>query len=188
MMIEQVLQQVQDFADQAHGEQMRKFAPERYIAHPIRVMKLCREQTKDMAILAAALLHDVLEDTPVQKEALRDFLLSAMPEVQAQRTVGLVVELTDVYTKKHYPEWNRRKRKAKEVERLEATSADAQTIKYADIIDNSAEIVYQDTDFAEVYLRECRALLKKMDKGNPALYKRATGIVDDGLTYLEEQP
>ena len=186
--MEEVLQQVQDFADGAHGEQMRKFAPERYIAHPIRVMELCREQTKDMTILAAALLHDVLEDTPVQQEAIRDFLLGVMPEAQAQRTLRLVVELTDIYTKKHYPEWNRRKRKAKETERLADTSADAQTIKYADIIDNGAEIVYQDTDFAEVFLRECRALLKRMDKGNPILYKRATGIVEDGLTYLREQP
>lgn len=184
--MEQVLQQIQDFADQSHGEQMRKFAPERYIAHPIRVMQLCREQTKDMAILAAALLHDVLEDTPVQKEALRDFLLGVMPEAQAQRTLSLVVELTDIYTKANYPQWNRRKRKAMETARLEVTSADAQTIKYADIIDNSSEIAYQDTDFALVFLRECRALLKKLTKGNGILYQRAMDTVDAGIRHLEQ--
>lgn len=183
----EALQQIQDFADGAHGEQLRKFAPERYIAHPIRVMELCREQTKDTAILAAALLHDVLEDTPVQEQALQDFLLSVLPEAQALRTLRLVVELTDVYTKKNYPEWNRRKRKARETARLEATSADAQTIKYADIIDNSVEIAHQDTDFAMVFLQECRALLKKMPKGNPILYERAVATVDAGIRHLQQQ-
>lgn len=183
-MLEQVLQQVQDFADQAHGEQVRKFAPERYIAHPIRVMQLCREQTNDVAVLAAALLHDVLEDTPVRKQELLDFLLGIMPAAQAQRTLQLVVELTDIYTKKDYPEWNRRKRKARETDRLEATSADSQTVKYADIIDNGGEIVYQDTDFAKVFLQECRSLLRKLNKGNRALYERAIATVDDGLRYL----
>lgn len=184
--MDQVLLQIRDFADRAHGEQMRKFAPERYIAHPIRVMELCREQTNDTAILAAALLHDVLEDTPVQAEALQDFLLGIMPEGVARRTLRLVVELTDIYTKSNYPEWNRRKRKARETERLVGTSADAQTIKYADIIDNSAEIALQDTDFAPVFLQECRALLKKLRKGNAVLYQRAVDTVDAGIRHLKE--
>lgn len=185
--MEQVLQQIQDFADRAHGEQMRKFAPERYIAHPIRVMALCREQTNDTAILAAALLHDVLEDTPVSKEALKDFLSGVMNDTTAQRTLQLVVELTDIFTKQNYPDWNRRKRKAREVERLAGTSADAQTIKYADIIDNSAEIAVQDTDFALVFLQECRILLTKMNKGNKVVYQKALDTVDAGLRHLKEQ-
>lgn len=183
----ELLAQIQDFADRAHGEQVRKFSPERYIAHPIRVMELCREQTQDMAVLAAALLHDVLEDTAIEQQALQDFLMGLSPEAQALRTLRLVVELTDVYTKKNYPEWNRRKRKARETERLEATSADAQTIKYADIIDNSGEIAHQDTDFAMVFLQECRALLKKLPKGNPILYKQAVATVDAGIRHLQQQ-
>ncbi|AXY76814.1 HD domain-containing protein [Paraflavitalea soli] len=184
--MKEVLQQIQDFADRAHGDQMRKFAPERYIAHPIRVMELCREQTNDTGMLAAALLHDVLEDTPVSKEALNEFLLEVMNDATAQRTLHLVVELTDIYTKRNYPDWNRRKRKAREVERLSGTSADAQTIKYADIIDNSAEIAMQDTDFARVFLRECRTLLTKMNKGNKILYQKALDTVDAGLRHLKE--
>lgn len=31
-------------------------------------MKLCREHTSDPAVLVAALLHDVLEDTPTSEE------------------------------------------------------------------------------------------------------------------------
>jgi (p)ppGpp synthase/HD superfamily hydrolase len=182
--MEEVLEQIRDFADKAHGEQMRKYTPERYIVHPVRVMKICREYTDDITVLAAALLHDVLEDTPVTQEDIHDFLLGLMEREKAERTVGLVVELTDVYVKEDYPQWNRRKRKERETLRLEKTSADSQTVKYADIIDNSAEIINHDTEFAPLFLHECRAILKKMTMGNPELYKRAVETVDKCIAQL----
>ena len=79
-----------------------------------------------------------------------------MTKEDASRTTSLVVELTDVYTKAAYPRWNRRKRKRKESERIQKTSSDSQTIKYADIIDNCKEIVEHDPDFAGLFLMECR--------------------------------
>lgn len=182
--MEEVLQQIRDFADQSHGNQMRKYTPERYIVHPERVMKICREYTDDVTVLAAALLHDVLEDTPVTQEDIHDFLLGLMEREKAERTVGLVVELTDVYVKEDYPQWNRRKRKERETRRLEKTSPDSQTVKYADIIDNSAEIIDHDTEFAPLFLHECRAILKKMTTGHPELYKRAIETVDSCIAQL----
>jgi len=182
--METILQQVRDFADQAHGEQMRKYAPERYIQHPLRVMAIVQEYSSSTPILAAALLHDVLEDTPVNKQAITDFLQGLMPSTQVTRTVQLVEELTDVYVKANYPHWNRRKRKSKEAERMEQTSADAQTIKYADIMDNAGQIVDQDPDFAKVFLSECRALLKKMEKGHTGLRDKAAAVVDNALSRL----
>lgn len=183
-----VLEQVKAFAAKAHGEQRRKFADEPYVAHPVRVMEICESWSKDVAVLAAALLHDVLEDTAVKKEELQLFLNGIMESGKAQRTLLLVDELTDRYVKANYPQWNRRKRKSKETERLEKTSAEAQTIKYADIIDNSAEIAYQETgDFAIVFLKECQALLKKLNKGDPALRQRAVDTVQQGLTYLQRK-
>ena len=186
--MEEILQQVRDFADKAHGDQMRKYTPERYIVHPVRVMNICRAYTDDVTILAAALLHDVIEDTPVKKEGIREFLLKLMTPAQADRTTQLVVELSDVYVKKDYPQWNRRKRKEKETARLEKTSPDSQTIKYADIIDNSAEIINHDTDFAPLFLHECRAILKKLDKGNPELYKKAVETVDNCIVQINKKP
>ena len=35
--MEDILLKVKDFADRAHGEQMRKYTPERYIVHPERL-------------------------------------------------------------------------------------------------------------------------------------------------------
>jgi (p)ppGpp synthase/HD superfamily hydrolase len=143
-----LLEQVKEFADKAHGDQTRKYTPERYIVHPVRVMKHCQQYTSSTSVLAAALLHDVLEDTSVTQEELLNFLHTIMNETDAVQTLKLVVELTDVYTKTSYPGWNRKKRKQKEASRIEQTSPEAQTIKYADIIDNCKEITIQDPEFA----------------------------------------
>jgi benzoyl-CoA reductase/2-hydroxyglutaryl-CoA dehydratase subunit BcrC/BadD/HgdB len=107
-----------------------------------------------------------------------------MNAAQAERTIQLVVELTDVYVKVAYPQYNRRRRKSMELERMAKTSPEAQTIKYADIIDNCSEIVSHDRDFARVFLRECKALLEKMPDGDPELYRTARELVTVNLKGL----
>ena len=187
--MEQAIEKVKDFAKKAHDGQMRKYTPEPYIVHPVRVMKLCKEYTSSAPVLCAALLHDVLEDTDVSKEELRDFLLSVMNEKDAALTLQLVVDLTDVYIKKDYPQWNRRTRKKKEADRIAETSGQAQTIKYADIIDNCKEIVQYDKEFGPKFLQECKMLLQRMTKGNPQLYQRAKDLVEKELAQwkMEKQ-
>ena len=171
--MEDVLLKVKDFADRAHGEQMRKYTPERYIVHPERVMLICREYLTDIPVQAAALLHDVLEDTPVKAEAIAHFLSELMPEAQVKKTVELVEELTDVYIKKDFPHLNRRSRKELETMRLAKTSAAAQTIKYADLIDNAFDILKHDPQFGRKFIGEAMNLLKHMKSGNAELRERA---------------
>lgn len=184
--MDEILRQVQDYADRAHGDQLRKFSPERYIVHPIRVMEICREYTNDLTVLCAALLHDVIEDTAISKESLEQFLFSLLTPTDAHRTSQLVEELTDVYIKKDFPSWNRRKRKGKEAERIKNTSSDAQTIKYADIIDNCPELTENDPKFAERFLKECKHLLTNMQRGNRQLQQRAFKTVNHCLERLRE--
>jgi guanosine-3',5'-bis(diphosphate) 3'-pyrophosphohydrolase len=183
----ELLEKIRDFADKAHGEQMRKYVLDRYIIHPVRVMELVSQYTEDVAVLAAALLHDVLEDTSATAHEIDKFLSSLMNEAQRRKTLRLVKELTDEFVKAKYPEMNRRRRKEKEVARLEKVSSEAQTIKYSDIIDNAREIVSHDADFASVYLRECGALLRKMNKGNQQLYEMAMLTVQDGIDELKKK-
>lgn len=183
--MDRILSQVTEFADRAHGDQTRRYSADRYIVHPVRVMEICRQHTNDLAILAAAILHDVLEDTEVHKEEMRDFLQEIMERTQAERTLQFVVELTDVYVKKNYPDWNRRKRKNKEADRLEKVSPEAQTIKYADIFDNSGEIASHDPDFALKYLDEADHLLSKMTKGNKKLRELALEKVKEEKEMLK---
>lgn len=167
------LTQIKNFADNAHGSQMRKYSNERYIVHPIRVMQLCEPYTNQIEVLAAALLHDVLEDTPITEVELTEFLQEILTNEQTQKTIQLVVELTDVYTKENYPQWNRNYRKTLETERIKNISADAQTIKYADILDNAHEITRSDPHFAPRFLKECLQILNVASKGNETLYQLA---------------
>ena len=180
----EILQKVKEFADKAHGDQLRKYTKQRYIVHPVEVMEICSEYTDNISILAAALLHDVLEDTPVTRDQLEAFLLTVMSPKDAKKTVELTVELTDVYTKEAYPKFNRRVRKDKEHARGAKTSWGAQTIKYADIISNSVDITKHDRSFGPRFLHEVRSQLKTMNQGHPQLYKRAVETVEKCLREM----
>jgi (p)ppGpp synthase/HD superfamily hydrolase len=179
------LETIKDFANKAHGDQKRRYTPDKYVVHPIRVMELCKEYTNDVTVLAAALLHDVLEDTAVDKNAMLQFLMTVMDEKNVRRTLALVIELTDVYIKADYPSWNRRKRKEAETVRLERAGREAQTIKYADIIDNIRELP-QDDDFSIVFLKECKSLLKRMNKGNLELYQKAVEEIEQKIKQFSK--
>lgn len=181
LMHKDVLRKIRNFADQAHGDQTRKYSDEKYIVHPERVMKICSEYSNKVPVLAAALLHDVLEDTETSKEDIFKFITGLMGYSSAQATIRLVEEVTDIYEKKSYPHWNRAKRKSMEADRLAKVSAEAQLIKYADIVDNTREIMEADPDFGRRFLRECKDLLQKMTKGNEKLRYRAISAVEENL-------
>lgn len=179
--MEKILEQVRHFVIEAHKDQRRKFADEPYVAHLERVMGICRDYLPQIDVLSAALMHDLLEDTEVKREQIRIFLEPLVNASEAARILMLVEELTDVYTHDRYPSWNRRKRKTKEAERISHTSADAQTIKYADIIDNCQDILNSDPDFAWKFLHECRQLIQVMTKGNQQLRLVARDMVEKQL-------
>ena len=183
-LVMEFLESIEQFARKAHGDQQRKYEPGPYIIHLVRVKNICLEYVNDEVVAAAALLHDVLEDTPVTKKDLLEFL-EPLAGSRARKILDLVVELTDIYTKANYPQWNRRKRKAKEAERLGQTSPEAQTIKYADILDNSTTISNAEDDFVYVYLAEARTLMKSMQKGNPALRIRVLESVNKSIDTLK---
>jgi (p)ppGpp synthase/HD superfamily hydrolase len=147
-------------------------------------MEICRKYNSDVAVLASALLHDVLEDTDCTREEMFRFLSSIFNDEQASRIAYYVDELTDVYTKEAYRNMNRRKRKMLESERMKKTSPEAQTVKYADIIDNCNEITVHDPEFAVVFLNECRQLLEKMNKGNRELLSKARETVEMNILAL----
>lgn len=59
------------YAEQAHDGQRRK-SGEPYVTHPLAVASILAEMNMDHQSLMAAMLHDVIEDTQVDKEALSD--------------------------------------------------------------------------------------------------------------------
>ena len=59
------------YAEQAHDGQMRK-SGEPYVTHPLAVANILSTMHMDHQSLMAAMLHDVLEDTEVSKEAMEE--------------------------------------------------------------------------------------------------------------------
>lgn len=153
------------FARKSHGEQKRKYKDELYVEHLIRVAETVRSVAHTPEMIAAAYLHDVVEDTPV---SLRQVAMTF-----GKKVGSLVEELTDEFTKEKYPHLNRRWRKKKETERIAKISWDAKTIKLADIIDNLPGISQNDPGFARKYIPEMEALVNVLEEGNPKLLARA---------------
>ena len=58
-----------EFARAAHKGQMRE-SGEEYFTHPCYVAEILVDLDMDASTIAAALLHDVLEDTPVSREQI----------------------------------------------------------------------------------------------------------------------
>lgn len=183
----QIIEYVTDYADQAHAIQVRKYTGDKYIVHPVKVMETLRALHYDVPVLCAALLHDVLEDTAVSSGDMAEALRVVMDEQQVKKTISLVVELTDVFVKANYPGLNRRSRKEREANRLAGVSSEAQSIKYADILDNVNDLVSHDADFAKKYLSEAKKMLDVMTKGNPVLRERAMRMVEQSTRALRPQ-
>lgn len=57
------------FAKAAHGKQTR-FTGEPYITHPVAVAQILAQMRMDPPTIMAAILHDVVEDTPVNQEEI----------------------------------------------------------------------------------------------------------------------
>lgn len=60
------------FATQKHSGQIRKMANTPYILHPVEVASIVGTMTDDKEILAAAVLHDTVEDTDTTLEEIRE--------------------------------------------------------------------------------------------------------------------
>src|SRR5882672_10206982 len=78
------------FAGEAHGgiNHLRKYTKDPYIVHPEEVAGIVASRPHTPEMIAAALLHDTVEDTPV---TINDIRQRFGPVV-----AGLVDDLTDV--------------------------------------------------------------------------------------------
>jgi len=152
------------FATAAHAAvgQLRKYTFEPYIVHPAEVAEIVASVGGSDAQVAAAWLHDTVEDTGVTSELIRKEF--------GDEVATLVGWLTDVSRPDH---GNRAARKAVDRAHTASAPAEAQTIKLADLICNTKSIVAHDPEFARVYLAEKRALLEVMTKGDARLRERA---------------
>jgi len=144
------------FAHEAHEGQTRKYTGEPYIRHPINVAGIVMRHGGSQEMGAAALLHDVLEDT---NATIPELMEHFPPDV-----VAMVIAMTDMSD----GAGNRAKRKGLERERLRLVPA-IHAIKVADLMDNAISIFEHDKGFAPVFANEMGDLLKVLEKGAPAV-------------------
>jgi (p)ppGpp synthase/HD superfamily hydrolase len=172
--LHQLIQKAKEFAHDAHDSilQKRKYTGLPYWVHTDEVADIVATVTDDPEVIAAAHLHDVVEDVNHFP-----YDLVTIIKLFGARVGAIVHDLTDEYTKENYPEYNRAFRKQMEAARLSKVGYDSQTIKYGDFISNSADIIKNDPAFAKTYLQEKKAILSVMDKGHPVLFGRASASV-----------
>lgn len=157
------------FATEAHEGQVRKYTGEPYINHPMAVAELVSGVPHTEEMLAAALLHDTVEDCEVSPEDIM--------ELFGKDVHDMVLMLTDV-TKLYNMKGNRKYRKTIDRAHSSTASADAKTIKIADLLHNSESILKHDESFAKVFLKEKRLLLGVLTEGNEDLYSRAIAVTE----------
>lgn len=167
------------YATKAHAaiDQRRKYTNDPYIVHPQAVMELVRSVPHTEEMLAAAWLHDTVEDTPT---TLGDIESHFGPQV-----AELVRMLTNV---SHAEDGNRFERKNRDRRHSASASPQAKTIKLADLIDNTRSLLDYDSHFAQTYLIEKQRLLEVLTEGDPTLWRQASHIVEQGLLRLQQPP
>lgn len=176
-----VLQAV-EFATQGHAavNQLRKYSQLPYIVHPLAVMDILLEhcsQEVTPEMLAAAACHDLVEDTHITLDDVRQALGDDVAE--------LVFWLTDVSR----PEMgNRRTRKALDNAHTAAAPVAAKNIKIADVIHNVKDITENDPGFAKVYIREKQALIDMIGDVDPSMLARANAVIAECVQILVNRP
>lgn len=143
------------FATAAHAAvgQKRKYSGDDYIIHPQRVAAIVEKHGGTDEMIAAAWLHDTVEDTDVTPELIK--------ETFGDEIASIVEGLTDVSLPS---DGNRATRKSIDRMHSAGASTESQFVKCADIIDNSWDIAEHDPSFAKVYKSEVTLLLHAMTK------------------------
>ena len=120
------------FAVQAHHNTERRGKGFPYIVHPMEAVEIVSTITADQELLAAAALHDTIEDTDVTVEQLR--------EAFGDRVAELVHAESDQFTEGVSEEdsWHDRKQAA--IDRLAAASHDAKIVAMGDKLSNMRAI------------------------------------------------
>lgn len=159
-----------------HEGQKRKYSGKPYITHPARVAAQAIKLGMDSEAVAAAILHDTLEDTMIKESEL----LAISP-----KTHRLVVELTN-NSKKLFPSLNRAGRKQADLHRIKGISKEAKTIKLLDRIDNLSEMkkdiedgLKVPPDFVKLYAGESANLLEVLRGTHPELEKKLETLIKE---------
>lgn len=164
------------FAQEKHRGQFRKYGvpPVPYIVHPMRVAGRVMLNGGSSEMVAAAWLHDVIEDCGVHYD-----------EIAAEFGCGvadMVIGLTDI--SKQDPEigkLNRDARKQKNNEYLLNQSSEVHLIKLCDILDNILDMEGAKDGFKFKFFREKRTQAALIAYVCPELAAEIEAVINEAL-------
>lgn len=128
----QLLDRAIVFAVRAHAGTERRGKGFPYIVHPLEAVEIVATMTADQELLAAAALHDTVEDTDVTVEQLRAEF--------GDRIAALVASESDIVVEGASEEQSWHARKQAAIDRLARASHDAKMVALGDKLSNMRAI------------------------------------------------
>ena len=122
------------FATSAHACIKRKGKDRAYILHPLEAMTIVGSMTDDEELLAAAVLHDTIEDTPVTREDLeREF---------GKRVAEIVASESEDKHRDSAPSDTWQARKQETIDHLQRADRDVKLVCLGDKLANLRELAH----------------------------------------------
>ena len=140
------IEKAKERAIEKHKLQWRKFSNEPYHAHPLRVAKTVMKYTRNADIIAAAYLHDTVEDTKTTYEELD---AEFRPKVS-----NIVKELTSIPA-----DLEKVGKTAYLIKKMNSMSPEALLIKLADRLDNLGDLSVAKKSWADKYIGQSQQVL-----------------------------
>jgi len=159
------------FAVRAHAGTERRGKGFPYIVHPMEAVEIVATMTRDQELLAAAALHDTVEDTDTTVEQIR--------EEFGDRIASLVASESDIVLEGLPAEdsWHARKQAA--IDRLARASHDAKIVALGDKLSNMRAI-------ARDYAQQGDALWNLFHAKDPKDHEWHYRGLADALRELED--
>lgn len=169
----QLLDKAICFATAAHAGQLRKGSNTPYILHPLEAATIVSTMTSDEEVIAAAILHDVVEDTDTTIDDIRELFGQRLAALVASESENKRENLPAAST------WKIRKQET--LDELRSANADVKMITLGDKLSN-IRAIHRDQ---EILGDELWQRFNQKDKAEHYCYYRS---IADCLTELKEHP
>ena len=163
------LERARQLAHLAHQGQKRKYTEEDYIIHPSQIVDNLQKYTSCQETLAAAWLHDVVEDTFVNLDDIKLLFNENISNYVFYLTEPLKVG-----------QGNRKFRKEAYIKQLSLAPSPVKLIKLLDIDNNIHSIFEHDKKYAPIYLKEKIDFLNVLTEADQSAFT----LVENNLRKL----
>ena len=165
------------FAVNAHAGTERRGTDIPYIVHPLEAMAIVSTITSDPEMLAAAVLHDTVEDTDVTLEDLRAAF--------GERVAALVASESDSFTDETGRTLSWKERKILALNRLAAATRDEKIVTLGDKLSNMRAIARDYAALGEDFWQRFHVKSKESHAWRYRALAEALGDLADTAAYQE---